>query len=386
LGSFVASLGLWIQTIALGWVVYDLTGSTTWLGAISFAGNAPTFVFGLLGGAVADRASRRTMMATALMVLSASAAALALLTAIGHLAVWYIVGLAIVSGIANAVYTPTMHATVPSLVPPDDLLSAISLTSVQFNLARTLGPVVAGTLYARIGPAGCFGLNAAGFLVLVGTLFAIALPGKPVGASLPMGQALRAGLRYARRHAVIGPLIVVAFVMSLFGFPYIILMAALARDVLHLDPSGLGFMMGSVGFGAVLGGLGLSAAGDFRHKGLAAAGGAAVFGCVLAGIAWVHEPRTMAGLLLVLGFVQTIAIASLTTCVQLTVEDGMRGRVMSMLTVILFGVATLGGFILGFAADRFGVAQVLSTGGVIVAVASTGVMIRARRLWAPVHA
>src|SRR6266704_1345884 len=189
---------------------------------------------GLVGGAIADRASRRTIMLGSQVVIGLAALSLALLTATGHLAVWHVIAIA-------------MLAVVPSLVGPEELLNAISLNSVQFNLARTLGPAVAGTLYGRIGPAGCFAVNSAGFFFLTFVLAQISLPDRPVVAPPSIARALRDGLGYARRHTVIGPALLLAAVMSVFGFPYIILLPALARDTLGLDASGLGYLMAAVG-------------------------------------------------------------------------------------------------------------------------------------------
>src|SRR5262249_38194515 len=139
LGSLVSNLGLWIQTIALGWLVYDMTHAASWLGTVSFCGNLPTLVLGLVGGAIADRASRRLVMASSLMMLAGGAIVLAFLTTSGHLAVWHVIAIAMVSGTATALYTPAMHSVIPSLVAPEQLLHAISLNSVQFNLARAVG-------------------------------------------------------------------------------------------------------------------------------------------------------------------------------------------------------------------------------------------------------
>jgi predicted MFS family arabinose efflux permease len=337
IGSFVSNLGFWMHQIALGWLVYDMTRSASVLGSISFVGNLPVAVLGLLGGALADRASRRTIMLVALGVLACAALMLAVLTVTGHIALWHIMAIAIVAGTAAALWGPSMQAVIPALVEPADLMQAISLNSVQFNLARTLGPAIAGAVYDTIGPAGCFTVNGTGFLVFAAILARIRMPQRPMGAPPPIGRALRDGLRYARRHAVIGPALLLAAVMSVFGFPYIILLPALARDALGLDAAGLGWLMAAVGAGAVSGGLGLSAVGDRPRKGLIAAACAVLFGAVLTSFVMVPTLHGTLAVLFLLGVLQTICVASLVTTIQLAVHDGMRGRVMSMMTVILFG-------------------------------------------------
>ncbi len=378
-GSLIANLGLWIQTIALGWLVYALTRKASWLGTVSFVGNAPTFLLGLVGGAFADRMSRRTIMIGSLLLLAASALALSMLAALEQVTIWRVIAIAVVTGTATALYTPAMHSSIPSLVEERDLLDAVTLNSVQFNLARAVGPAVAGLLYGAVGAAGCFAVNASGFMILAVVIARLRLPPRPAVTAPPMGRALREGLGYVRRHTVIGPAMFLAAVMSLFGFPYIIMMPALARDVLGLDATGLGWLMAAVGAGAVVGGLGLSVSGGMGQSSRVTAVGAVAFGLCLLAFPAAHTPRSMAALLFLLGALQTVTIASMTTTIQMHVHDGMRGRVMSMITVIFFGLATTGGVIAGAIGDRIGVPQALAAGGLITALAATMLALRSDR-------
>jgi MFS family permease len=380
-GSLVSNIGLWMQQIALGWWIYDHTRAASMLGTVGFCANAPFLVVGLVGGAIADRASRRTVMLGTQLVLAALAAVLALLTAGGLLAIWQVILLAVVAGTASAIYAPTMQAVIPALVEPDVLLNAVSLNAVQFNLARAVGPAVAAFAYAALGPAGCFSLNSASFLVLTLLLSRIRLPERPAESPPPMGHALRAGLGYARAHPVIGPALVLAALVSLCGFPYIILLPALARDTLHLrSATGLGYLMAAVGAGAVTGGLALSAAGDVPRKSLLAAASALGFGLVLTSLVVVRSAYTTAALLFVLGVLQTSCMATLNVTIQVAVDDRMRGRVMSMLTVILFGFSTAGGLLVGALGDRIGVPTALAAGGAVIVVAACAVLLREPRL------
>lgn len=367
-GSFVANVGMWIQQIALGWLVYDRTRSAAWLGTVSLCGNMPTLFLGLLGGAIADRASRRIVMTVSVLLLAAGAASLALLTSAGHLELWHILIVAVASGVAAALYTPAMHAVIPSLVDGDTLLSAISLNSVQFNLARTIGPAVAGALYGIVGAAGCFGVNAAGFATLAVVLQTIRLPGRPAAPTAPIGRALRDGVRYAFQHPTIAALIWMGAVLSLFTFPYIILLPALARDALHLDAAGLGFLMASMGTGAVVGGLAASGLGARMRGPAIVPTGSLVLGMLLGAFLIARSPHAAMALLALVGLTQTATVASLMTRVQTDVDEEMRGRVMSMLTVVFFGFTTVGGFLGGVLADRIGVPATLATGGAITIV------------------
>jgi predicted MFS family arabinose efflux permease len=381
-GSFVANVGMWIQQIALGWLVYDLTRRATWLGTVSLCGNLPTLLLGLVGGAIADRASRRAIMTASVLLLAAGAGTLALLTAAGRLELWHVVAVAVSSGVAAALYTPAMHSVIPSLVDADHLLSAVSLNSVQFNLARAVGPAIAGALYGVVGAAGCFGVNAAGFVALALVLQTIRLPGRPTAPAPPIARALREGIRYAFGHATIASLLGLGAILSLFAFPYIILLPALARDGLGLDATGLGWLMASMGGGAVVGGLVASTLGGRMRGPAVAPVGSVVMGALLATFTIADSAATAMLALVLIGFAQTITVASLMTRVQTDVDDGMRGRVMSMLTVVFFGFTTVGGLLGGILADRVGVPATLAAGGgttIVAALASSWRRRRAQR-------
>src|SRR5438552_9157139 len=207
-----------MQATALGWLVYDMTRSPSLLGTVSFAGNMPILLLGLVGGAIADRASRRTIMLASLGMIACAALTLAVLTATGHITVGHIVAISMVAGLGNALFGPAMQAVIPSIVGEGELFAAISLNSVQFNLARTVGPALAGLAYGPIGPAGCFAVNAAGFLVMVLMIARVRIPRHVTVGAPPPGRALREGLAYARRHDVIGPSLALAATMSIFGF------------------------------------------------------------------------------------------------------------------------------------------------------------------------
>jgi MFS family permease len=377
-GSLIANLGVWMQTTALGWLVYDMTRKPSLLGTISFAGNMPILFFGLVGGAIADRASRRAIMLGSLGMIACAALTLAVLTATGHITVGHIVAISMVAGLGNALFGPAMQAVIPSIVGQGELLAAISLNSVQFNLARTVGPALAGLAYGPIGPAGCFALNAAGFLAMIFMIARVRMPRHVAIAAPPVTRALREGIAYARRHEVIGPALVLASVMSVFGFPYIVLLPAIARDTLHLQAWGLGCLLACVGGGAVVGGLGLSALGDVAPKEVVATASAVLFGITLAAFAVVRSASGFGLLLFAMGVQQTACVASINTTIQLIVHDGMRGRVMSMMTVILFGFATVGALLIGFIGERIGVPDALAGGGVVIACVATAVLLRGR--------
>lgn len=377
-GSFVSNVGTWMQTVALGWLIYDMTGAASWLGTVSFAGNAPALFVGLIGGAVADRADRRLVLVGTQVAAAASALLLGALTARGALEVWQVITIALVAGSVQSLYTPVVQATIPSLVPIEALMSAVSLNSVQFNLARILGPLAAGFAYAAIGAAGCFFLNGVSFAVLALALSRLDLPRRMPAARGSIGRQLVDGLRYAHAQPLISTLLGFAALVSFMGFPYIILMPAVARDALHLGPAGLGFMMGYVGFGAVAGGLALATLGEIRRKALLAVGAGAVLAATLVGFSRATTLQGAAPFLVLMGFTQVGCAASLNATLQLTVTEEMRGRVMSLLGFAYFGLSTLGSVAFGAIGDRIGVAAALRLGGIGILLVTGLLLVRSR--------
>ena len=367
-GSFVANVGIWMQSVAMGWLIYNLTNSASWLGRIGFASAAPTLLLGLLGGAIIEHADRRRLLCACSLVFTLCGVALATLTVSGVVQIWMIILISIVSGTSTAFFMPVFQAVLPSTVPPAILMTAISLNSISFNVARIIGPIVGGFVMTKLGVGWCFALNGAGFLVMFFAALMLDMPPRQMATQPRIGHALRAGIDYARRHPLIRTLLVLCVTMSLFGFPYIVLMPAVARDVLHLEANGFTLLFSAVGAGAVTGGLTLAYAGDVKHKGLLIAGCSFVFGLLLIVLGNVTTFAAAAVLLVFDGFAMIVCIASLNTLIQVTVADEMRGRVMSMMTVSLFGLPTLGAWILGSLGDRIGITNALSIGGGVVAV------------------
>lgn len=372
-GSFVSNVGVWMQSVAMGWLIYELTSSASWLGRVGFAQSAPTLVLGLLGGAIIEHADRKRILCGTSIVFAVCAFALALLTLTGIVEIWMIIAISLVSGMGSAFFMPVFQALIPSVVPPEHLMNAISMNSISFNVARIVGPLIGGAVMAYAGVGWCFALNGAGFLVMLGAALALDVPQRKMVAPARIGSALRAGLDYARRHPVIRALLVLCVTLSLFGFPYIVLMPALARDVLHLDAEGFTLLFSAVGAGAVAGGLSLAWAGDVRHKGLLVVGCAFVFGLLLVLLASVRSFVPSLFVLAAAGYAMIVCIASLNTLIQITVADDMRARVMSMMTVSLFGLPTLGAWMLGAIGDRIGITRALSIGGCVVALMAIAV-------------
>ncbi|MGH7803230.1 MAG: MFS transporter [Candidatus Binatia bacterium] len=376
LGAFVSNIGTWMQSTALGWLIYERTQSSSWLGAVSLCGSTPILLLGLVGGAIADRVEQRRILVATQLVAGAFVFLLALLTASGRLEIWHVLFFSFALGAANAIYVPAIHAAIPSFVPADRLLTAISLNSVNFNLARIVGPALAGAAYARIGPTGCFGLNAASFAVMAAAVTLLRIPPRAALAPQSLRRDLFDGLAYARRERAIRSMLILAAAVSFFGFPYIILMPAVARDVLGLGPQGLGVLLAAIGLGAVIGGLGLASIAATASPRVAI-GAAVAFALALIAFTTMQTGTSAAIALVAVGLFQIVCIASLNTTLQTAVANEMRGRVMSMVSVSLFGISPLGAAVLGPVADWTGVRTVIAGGALAVMAVAIGLSVEA---------
>ncbi|MGA7799420.1 MAG: MFS transporter, partial [Gammaproteobacteria bacterium] len=354
IGQLISLHGTWMQNVAQAWLVYRLTGSSLMLGVVSFANLAPVLLLGLVGGAAADRFPPRRLFLATQVVSMVQALTLAGLTLSGRVQVEQVIGLAVVLGVAQAFEIPARHTMIAGLVPREDLHNAIALNSSMFNLARFVGPAVAGWLVASIGEGGVFLINGLSFLAVLGVLLAMGTSTLESAGSGQSGGALWAGLRYARSQPPVRRALAMLAVVSLTGIPYMVLMPVFAAAVFHGGPQTLGLLVGAAGGGALVGALFLAQ----RHRTGGLQGIIAVAG-MLAGAGLVLFSRTthlgtaLAALPLV-GFALTTLVASTNTFLQLSAPETLRGRVMSLFSVLFIGLAPLGNLMAGALAHGVG--------------------------------
>ncbi|MFI4981598.1 MAG: MFS transporter, partial [Nevskiales bacterium] len=242
-GACLSNIGSWMQTVALGWLVLQLTDSPFWVGFVSFAALSPSLFMSLFGGVLADRLDRRLLLMTTQTAMMLSTGTLATLTAFHLITVPLIIVLSFLTGFANALNTPAQQAMIADLVPPDILLNAISLNSVQFNLARVVGPACAGIIIGWVNISACFFLNSVSFVALIAALTLIRVaPQRPL-PSRTIWRHLGEGIQYVRAQPLLRLVLATAAMLSLFCLPYIVLMPVFARDVLHAGPDGFGYLM-----------------------------------------------------------------------------------------------------------------------------------------------
>jgi MFS family permease len=370
-----------MQSVAQGWLVLQLSNSPFWLGFVGFAGSLPVLVFALVGGVVADLFDRRRLLLltqTALMLL---AVVLGTLTELRVVAVGHIVVIALASGVMTALTLPTYQAIVRDLVEPEDLMNAIALNSIQFNLSRVIGPTLAGFAVGAIGVAGCFYINAVSFLALIFALRRIRVPqmsGPPRTNSL--WEGFLEGVAYVRAQGRILRLLAIVAVISLFGLPYITLLPIFARDILRCGATGLGYLMAASGTGAVLGALILARLGDFRSKGALAVLGGITFGLATFGFALSRTFELSLFFLFMDGWAMVSSAAVVNTLLQTHVPGHVRGRVMSLYTLSFMGLMPVGNLVVGSLAEWLGASWALAVGGIVIVACVGAVAASARDL------
>ncbi|MBA3768156.1 MAG: MFS transporter, partial [Acidobacteria bacterium] len=295
-GAFLSNVGTWMQAVAQGWLVLQLTNSPFWLGVDGFMATAPGLLLTLAGGVFADLVDRRRLLLYTQIAAGLSAFTLATLLVTGVIRdasqVWIILLLSFWTGCCMALAGPSYQAFTIDLVGREDLANAIALNATQFQLSRVVGPVFAG-LALTFGLAFCFFANGVSYIAVVVALMLVRFdrvaqrgPTHAVRDKRAFWHDLTEGLRYVRRRPRVFMLLMISAVTSLFGAPYLSMVPLFARDILHLNESGLALMMGLAGAGAFCGALFVTFLGDFRYKGWSVLGGAWAFGLFLIGFSF----------------------------------------------------------------------------------------------------
>lgn len=369
-GAFVSTIGTWIQKVAQSWLVLTLTGSAFYLGLDSFLGEAPILLFTLVGGVVADRYSRRHLLIASQYVQMACAFTLMALVAFDVVRVWHILALSFAAGTAQAFGGPAYQSLIPELVPKAHLPNAIALNSIQFNLARVVGPLVAGVTLAAFGSAACFGLNGLSFLVVIGALMRLRVQPAPRAARLALVDELRGGLVYVRGERSLVALTALAFVATFLGLPLLTFLPIFAQDVFRQGVGQYSTMMAFSGAGAVCGALVVAWLGRFEHMGRTLLVVMGAFGVLIALFAASRVLWVSHGLLFLAGAALIVVFSLLTSLVQLIAPNELRGRVMSIYMVAFRGGSPLGSLAGGWLASRTSAPFVLAVNGVaLVALA-----------------
>jgi predicted MFS family arabinose efflux permease len=367
IGACTSSIGTWMQKLAQSWLVLDLSGSPFLLGLDAFLGEIPIFLFSLVGGVVADRRDRRHLLIASQVLQLSCALVLTVLAAGGWVRVWHILTLSFFVGLAQAFGGPAYHALIPTLVKSEDLPNAIALNSIQFNLARVIGPVLGGIALTQLGAAWCFGLNSVSYIPVILALAVVTCSFKPAASVETMMESMRQGIRFIRGREAMVSLIVLAFAMTALAIPMIVFLPVVARDVFHRGAQTYTVLMVVSGAGSVCGALVTAALGNMERKGRKSLVLLVALGVLMAAFAY----STILPLSCVILFVWSGALmgvlAMASSLVQLITSDEMRGRVMSVYNVAFRGGMPFGSLVTGALAPAISVPSVLSVNGVLLA-------------------
>jgi MFS family permease len=365
-GAFTSTVGNWMQEVAQAWLVFELTKSSFYLGLDDFLGQLPILLFTLIGGVVADRHDRRHLLLGSQYVQMTTAFVLAGLVYAGMVRVQYVLLLSFVAGMGQAFGGPAYQALIPSLVQKTDLPNAIALNSIQFNLARVFGPLLAGATLAAWGTAACFAVNGLSFMVVIAALMSLTIKHIPRLEKKSMLQELKGGLRYAKGESTIMALTTLASLTTFLGLPLLTLLPIFARDIFHGDINRYSHMMAFSGAGAVCGALIVAWLGRFRRMGLALLLVQAVFGALVVAFS-LSRMTWLSDLLLFFTGASLLMVFSMTaSLVQLIVPDNLRGRVMSIYMVAFRGGMPLGSLAAGWIASVTSAPQVLAVNGSLI--------------------
>lgn len=370
LGQGISLIGTWMQQIALSWLVYRLTDSVFLLGAVTFSSQIPSFLLGPFAGVLADKFDRHKVLLVTQSLSMLQASTLAVLVLTNSIEIWHVLALSAVLGTINGFDIATRQAFVVELVERrEDMSNAIALNSSLFNMARLIGPTVAGLLIAAVGEGICILINALSYIAVLASLLAMHLkPFERVQHQRKVWQSLKDGFQYAFGFPPIRALIVIVGLLSLFGMPFTVLLPVFARDILHGGANTLGYLMGASGFGALSGALFLAQRKSVEGLGKVIIFTMLLFGLALIAFAFSEMLLLSLVLMLVTGFGMIVTMASCNTLLQTIVDDDKRGRVMSLYATAFMGMAPIGSVLAGAVAEDVGVAYTLAGCGLLCAL------------------
>ena len=370
-GQLISLVGTWMDQVAESWLVYRLTGSSLLLGTVAFASQIPVFLMAPIGGIVADRYNRRTILVITQSTMMVITFILAGITLAHVVQVWHVVLLAALTGVVNAFDIPARQAFIVDMVSREDLLNAIALNSSMFNGARVVGPALAGIVVAAVGEGWCFFANGVSFLAVIAGLLMMQLvaPRRSLEGS-PLDNIIE-GFRFVAHTVPIRALMLLLGMISFTGMPYAVLMPVFADQILHGGAQGLGLLMGASGLGALCAAITLAGRKSVSGLGQWVAVAASCFGVALILFSVSRHFWLSVALLVPVGFFIMLQMASSNTLIQSMVPDHLRGRVMAVYSMMFMGMAPLGALLAGSLAHGIGAPMTVAIGGVIALISGT---------------
>jgi predicted MFS family arabinose efflux permease len=376
-GAFTSTTGTFMQTLAQGWLVYTLTGSAFLLGVDGFLATGPMLLFSLFGGVVADRMERRRIMLLSQYCQMSFAFILAILIWTHQVKIWHVFVLSFLTGSAQSFSGPAYISLLPLLVKREDVPNAVAMNSMQFNLARVIGPAIGGVVFATFGAAFCFGLNGLSFVAVILALMSIRMPPVLGGErKTSVLDEMKEGFAFVRSKPSLMLLTFLAFAGTFLGMPLFTMLPVVAKEIFGLGPRGLSMLQADYGVGSVIGALFVASTAYSVNKGKFALILQLVFACSLFGFGLSHNLIASLIIAFIAGACIVGVVSMYSSLVQLTTADAMRGRVMSIFMLAFRGGMPLGNLLAGFVAQRWSIQTALMVNGCVLAVVALIFIIR----------
>ncbi len=378
-GQLVSLVGTWLQTVAQGWLVLQLTNSPFWLGVVSALSMLPVLLFSLFAGVIIDSFSKRKILILSESTMMVLAFILGVTTILQLTTIWEICIISFLFGVITAIDNPARQAFAVEMVGKEDLHSAIALNSATFNGARVIGPAIAGILIAIVGTGGAFVLNGLSFLAVILALYLMRVKEFPSKAYHDPIKAIKEGLKFSFTHPIIRILLMLATVNAIFGWSYTTILPAIAKNTFNLDAAGLGYMYVAVGIGALIAAAIVSIFGKIGDI-YFILGGNLTFSLALFAFSFTNNLWLAYILLGLLGFSLIAQFSTINTIIQKQVSDALRGRVMSIYTLFFLGMMPIGSFEVGFLAEHFSSGLALRIGAIVVFLSGTYVFTQRKKI------
>jgi predicted MFS family arabinose efflux permease len=380
IGACTSSIGTWMQNLAQSWMVYNISKSAFLLGLDAFLGGIPIFLFSLVGGVVADRMDRRKLLLTSQYIQMSCAALLTVLFALNIKRVEPILCMSFVTGLAQAFGGPAYQALIPTLVKKEDMPNAIALQTIQFNVARVIGPTLGGLALTQLGATWCFGLNALSFLAPIISLTIVQPSFQPQKSAESILAAMKQGFHFVRQQGAMEALMVLAFCMTALGIPVLTFLPVVAKTVFLRDERMFTLFLQVSGIGSIVGALTIAAFSNAQHKGRYALLMLFCLGASILGFALSRNVWLSCVMLFVCGASLLAVFALVNSLVQLITTNEMRGRVMSVYNFAFRGGMPMGNLLAGKLVAQFSVTPVLAVNGALLSAVAIYFLIVHRRV------
>jgi MFS family permease len=375
-GQIISLFGMWMESTALGFLVFELTRSPAYLGLVGFVTGVPAWMFMLYAGVIADRMPRRTLLMITQTVMMVLAFAIAALTFLHWIQPWHILVMAFLLGTANAFEAPARQSFVLEMVGVEDMTNAIALNSAMFSTAMAVGPMAGGLTYAFFGPAWCFAINGVSFIAVIVALKRMKLePFVPKPGRTSALADLKEGLKHVAAHPLIRTIVGLIGAVSLVGISFVTLLPAWSVNVLHGDARTNGYLQSARGLGALVAALLIASLGRFRFRGKLLTFGTFALPVAVAVFSLVRWTPLALAIICASGLSHILIFNLSNALVQTHSPNALRGRIMGVYAFIFFGLAPLGMLAVGFTAEKIGQKATLLAGAGLMLAAATAVAV-----------